>query len=506
MDPNQLAAFKILEQAQQALKSGNKTSARQMAEEAARLAPDMEEPWLLMAALSSPRESLVHLEKALKINPNSERARKGMAWAQKRLQEELYARPAAVEPSVPVPEPATQAQQPAPGIVAPIEAAVEPPAGPAEAAVEPAMTADTSVSAGSTPDEAPAVQGTPANARPRFSFVSLLVVLVLLALVWAAWKGVTPVSAFLSSTFTVREHGPSWAPADIMKPVPTQPAPETAPTTAVEPTSVPTLVSPTPESGAAPTATLAPVVNLPAATDTASPEPTFLSSPTPLPTDTGNQPAPTAVPPVVVIQATETSMPPIVVVIPTATPLPTDVINPTEVQPAPTLTPAPTEVAQVPATPVPGPVEGVSPTPLPTDTAAPYPTQYVPPTTNPGGPVAGGAHWIDVDLTHQMVYAYEGNTVVNSFLVSTGTWQYPTVTGQYHIYVKLRYTTMSGPGYYLPNVPYTMYFYQGYALHGTYWHNNFGTPMSHGCVNLSIPDSEWVYNFSSVGTLVNVHN
>ena len=105
-----------------------------------------------------------------------------------------------------------------------------------------------------------------------------------------------------------------------------------------------------------------------------------------------------------------------------------------------------------------------------------------------------------------MVYAYDGSTLVNSFLVSTGTWQYPTVTGQYHIYVKYRYTDMSGPGYYLPNVPFTMYFYQGYALHGTYWHHNFGHPMSHGCVNLSIPDAEWVYNFGSIGTLVNVHN
>ena len=120
--------------------------------------------------------------------------------------------------------------------------------------------------------------------------------------------------------------------------------------------------------------------------------------------------------------------------------------------------------------------------------------------TSPGFVAGDGTHWIDVNLTQQMVYAYSGNTVMNSFLVSTGTWQYPTVTGQYHIYVKLRYTDMSGADYYLPNVPFTMYFYQGYGLHGTYWHHNFGTPMSHGCVNLSIPDSEWLYNFSSVGT------
>ena len=71
---------------------------------------------------------------------------------------------------------------------------------------------------------------------------------------------------------------------------------------------------------------------------------------------------------------------------------------------------------------------------------------------------------------------------MNTFITSTGTWQYPTVTGQYKIYVMYRYADMAGPGYYLPNVPYVMYFYKGYGIHGTYWHNNFGTPMSHGCV------------------------
>lgn len=116
-----------------------------------------------------------------------------------------------------------------------------------------------------------------------------------------------------------------------------------------------------------------------------------------------------------------------------------------------------------------------------------------------------GERWIDVDLTQQRLYAYEGDTLANSFVVSTGTWQTPTVTGTYNVWIKLRSAPMSGPGYYLPNVPYIMYFYGSYGIHGTYWHNNFGTPMSHGCVNMSIPDSEWIYNFASVGTTVNVH-
>ena len=94
---------------------------------------------------------------------------------------------------------------------------------------------------------------------------------------------------------------------------------------------------------------------------------------------------------------------------------------------------------------------------------------------------------------------------MKEFIVSTGTSAHPTVTGQFRIYVKLRSTAMAGPGYYLPDVPFTMYFYKGYALHGTYWHSNFGMPMSHGCVNLRTSDAEWLFNWASVGTLVNVH-
>ena len=65
---------------------------------------------------------------------------------------------------------------------------------------------------------------------------------------------------------------------------------------------------------------------------------------------------------------------------------------------------------------------------------------------------------------------------------------------------------MAGPGYYLPNVPYVMYFYESYGLHGTYWHHNFGTPMSHGCINFTIADAEWLFiNWVTYGTVVNIH-
>ena len=116
-----------------------------------------------------------------------------------------------------------------------------------------------------------------------------------------------------------------------------------------------------------------------------------------------------------------------------------------------------------------------------------------------------GERWIDVNLSEQHVYAYEGDVVVNSFLASTGVAQTPTVTGKYKIYVKVRIQDMSGPGYYLRDVPWVMFFYDEYGFHGTYWHNNFGTPMSRGCVNLTIDDAAWLYNWASVGTVVNIH-
>lgn len=136
---------------------------------------------------------------------------------------------------------------------------------------------------------------------------------------------------------------------------------------------------------------------------------------------------------------------------------------------------------------------------IPSSVAAPTPVPPTPPVADYGG------KWIDVDLTHQVLRAYAGQTLVFQTLVSTGLPATPTVMGTYRIYAKYVSAPMSGPGYYLPNVPYIMYFYRGYALHGTYWHSNFGRPMSHGCVNLSVADAEWLFNWAEVGTPVVVH-
>jgi lipoprotein-anchoring transpeptidase ErfK/SrfK len=169
-----------------------------------------------------------------------------------------------------------------------------------------------------------------------------------------------------------------------------------------------------------------------------------------------------------------------------------------------TFTPTPTPTATATATPT------ATLTPTPTDTPTITPT----PTPRPNvswvysedpNEMANEGRWIDVDISGQRVIAYEGATPVREFIVSTGTLYHPTVLGQFRIYVKLYATDMAGPGYYLPSVPYTMYFYEGYSLHGTYWHENFGTPMSHGCVNMRTSEAAWLFDFASVGTLVNVH-
>jgi hypothetical protein len=97
--------------------------------------------------------------------------------------------------------------------------------------------------------------------------------------------------------------------------------------------------------------------------------------------------------------------------------------------------------------------------------------------------------WIEVDLSDQKLTAWQGNEKFLETLVSTGKWG-RTPVGDFRIWSKFKYTKMSGGSkalntyYNLPNVPYTMYFYKDFGLHGTYWHNNFGVPMSHGCVNL----------------------
>jgi lipoprotein-anchoring transpeptidase ErfK/SrfK len=127
----------------------------------------------------------------------------------------------------------------------------------------------------------------------------------------------------------------------------------------------------------------------------------------------------------------------------------------------------------------------------------PKPEDAPPAPTNAGKAIV-------VSTGDQRIYAYENGSLVHSHLVSTGRQVTPTVMGDYNIYVKYVADDMAGPDYFLPQVPYVMYFYQGYGIHGTYWHNSFGRVMSHGCVNLPVEEAQWFFNWAEVGTLVRV--
>ena len=139
----------------------------------------------------------------------------------------------------------------------------------------------------------------------------------------------------------------------------------------------------------------------------------------------------------------------------------------------------------------------------------PRTARSVTPTPQPSVPVGKyGPKWIDVSLSRQTLVAYEGQTPVLTSWVSSGLGRTPTVTGTYRVYLKYRSQTMRGnilgELYEVPNVPDVMYFYSGYALHGAYWHNNFGRPMSHGCVNLPLGIAKQLFQWAPEGTIVMV--
>ncbi len=110
--------------------------------------------------------------------------------------------------------------------------------------------------------------------------------------------------------------------------------------------------------------------------------------------------------------------------------------------------------------------------------------------------------WIQVDLSEQRLITWQGNKPVFGVIVSTGKRSTPTPTGVFNIYTKLVKTRMKGEDYDVKNVPHTMYYQGGYGIHGAYWHNNFGTPVSHGCVNVAPNHAKKIFNWASVGTPV----
>lgn len=360
-----------LDKAVQALKAKDIKNAYLWAKRAAQADPSLEEAWLILARLSQPEISIKYLQQALRVNPQSERAHKGMVWARKRFAEEKKAQAAQEQP----------------------------------------------LAAKSVAPAAPSLSPSRKKRKsPRLWGIGFVLALLIAAILFGV--NASPAAALFGAapTATPSVTQLHWSHATLAKP-----------------------------------------------TYTPSPTPTFTATPT-------NTPTPTY----------------------TLTPTNTATFTPTNTS-TPTLTFTPTNTPTI------------TNTPRPTNTALPTQTPKPAATAKPPQSYGTGVHWIEVNLSQQMLYAWSGDTLMRSFLVSTGTWQHPTITGTFEVYLKLVSTTMSGPGYYLEGVPYTMYFSGDYGIHGTYWHHNFGTPMSHGCVNMYTPDAAWLYDFSPYGTKVYIH-
>jgi lipoprotein-anchoring transpeptidase ErfK/SrfK len=114
--------------------------------------------------------------------------------------------------------------------------------------------------------------------------------------------------------------------------------------------------------------------------------------------------------------------------------------------------------------------------------------------------------WIQIDISKQNLIAWEGNKPVYAITISSGKGSTPTRVGTFKIQAKFKKARMRGRGYDVSNVPHTMYYQGSYAIHGAYWHRRFGTPVSHGCVNLAPNHAKWVFNWADVGTPIVIQN
>ncbi len=215
---------------------------------------------------------------------------------------------------------------------------------------------------------------------------------------------------------------------------------------------------------------------MPTLTPTITPTPTATATFTPTPTDVGaERPAyiGTLVPPDTPPPPPPPPLPPTPTELPTQTPLPTLTFTPT-LTPTVTLTPSPTSTftPTMPALP-----EGIKP----------------------------DAGWIDVNLSEQRLYVYQGTRLLNSFEISSGAAETQTLPGSFRIYAKNKASNMMGQEYDVPAVPYVLFYDKDFALHGAYWHDEFGKPVSHGCVNLRVDDARWIFDWAPIGTLVKIH-
>lgn len=129
------------------------------------------------------------------------------------------------------------------------------------------------------------------------------------------------------------------------------------------------------------------------------------------------------------------------------------------------------------------------------------------PLSRPAG-VGPNEKWLEVDLFEQNLVVYEGDRMVYATLVSSGLPRWPTETGLHRLWTKIKMGKMSGgiegdDYYFVEDVPWTMYFTGTYGLHGAYWHDSFGFPHSHGCVNMTLTDAKWLFDWVTPAAGIN---
>ena len=115
-------------------------------------------------------------------------------------------------------------------------------------------------------------------------------------------------------------------------------------------------------------------------------------------------------------------------------------------------------------------------------------------------------NWIEIDLSDQHLFAWEGKNKTFTAIISTGKEKTPTYPGIYAIQRKYPLDRMIGDDYDIADVPNVLYYDRGYALHGAFWHNNFGNPVSHGCINLPLSNAQWLFDWAEIGTPVIIHD
>lgn len=169
---------------------------------------------------------------------------------------------------------------------------------------------------------------------------------------------------------------------------------------------------------------------------------------------------------------------------PTDTPLLANAVTPT-------YTPPPLPVAAAEETRLPSPT--VSRTPIPNTVATATPTWV----TDRYLPLPVSEKWIEVDISRQVLRAYDGERLVFSTTISTGRDITQADLGKYRITQKVATKLLTGPGYYLPDVPWVMMINPNLMLHGAYWQDTWGAPSNYGSINLKPADAKWLYDWSA---------